>query len=80
MILTEQIKNLSNSLINNINTVSSVHDLDQIRSKIFGKQSPLTELLKTIASLPIDQRPEAGQKINAFKLELQAIFQEKKIN
>lgn len=78
MILAEQIKNLSNSVIDTINTVSSVHDLDQLRSKIFGKQSPLTELLKAIASLPVDQRPAAGQKINAFKLELQAIFQKKK--
>lgn len=52
--------------------------LEQIRSKYLGKKSPLTDLLKSIATLPVEERPLFGQKINVAKEQLQELLQEQK--
>jgi phenylalanyl-tRNA synthetase alpha chain len=44
--------------------------LDQVRVQYLGKKGELTQLLKTLGKLPADQRPAAGQAINAAKEQL----------
>jgi phenylalanyl-tRNA synthetase alpha chain len=45
--------------------------LDEVRVHWLGKKGTLTELLKTLGSLPAAERPAAGQRINEAKLALQ---------
>jgi phenylalanyl-tRNA synthetase alpha chain len=44
--------------------------LDQIRVQYLGKKGELTQLLKALGKLPTEQRPAAGQAINAAKERL----------
>ncbi len=41
--------------------------LDRVRVGLLGKKGELTGLLKSLGSLPADERPAAGQRINAVK-------------
>ena len=55
------------------------HDaLDVIRTTYFGRKNGLlTELMKSLPSLPSDARPEAGAAINAVKTALEAHLTER---
>ncbi|MCB1738675.1 MAG: phenylalanine--tRNA ligase subunit alpha, partial [Gammaproteobacteria bacterium] len=49
--------------------------LDQIRVAYLGKKGSLTEQLKSLGSLPGEQRREAGQVINQAKQAVQAAIE-----
>jgi phenylalanyl-tRNA synthetase alpha chain len=53
-----------------IDHASDISALDQLRVEYLGKKGHLTELLKSVSSLPVDQRPQAGQEVNRIKGEL----------
>ncbi|MDY6828904.1 MAG: phenylalanine--tRNA ligase subunit alpha [Pseudomonadota bacterium] len=46
-------------------------ELDQVRVRFFGKKGRLTEQLKQLGTLPAEERPDAGARINAAKTQLQ---------
>jgi phenylalanyl-tRNA synthetase alpha chain len=50
---------------------SSLAALDEVRVHWLGKKGALTELLKSLGSLPASERPAAGQRINEAKQALQ---------
>ncbi len=52
--------------------------LDKVRVHYLGKSGVLTELLKKLGNLPVEQRREAGQVINTAKQALQASLDARK--
>jgi len=53
--------------------------IEQLRVHYFGKKGQLTALLKSVADLPVAERPEMGKIINLAKQELQALLAERDI-
>lgn len=53
--------------------------LDDVRVTSLGKKGRITELLKTLGSMPMEQRIEFGKKINVVKAELEQQITQKKI-
>lgn len=45
--------------------------LEEIRVRVLGKKGTLTEQLKSLGALPAAERPAAGARINAAKVQLQ---------
>lgn len=58
--------------------VSDIKALDDIRVSALGKKGRITELLKTLGSMPIEERIEFGKKINVVKAELENLIANKK--
>jgi len=52
--------------------------LDELRVRYLGKSGVLTGLLKQLGGLPKEERPGAGQAINAAKDALQAVIEQRK--
>lgn len=52
--------------------------LDDVRVSALGKKGQITELLKTLGSMEIEQRIEFGKKINIIKAELETLIADKK--
>ncbi|RCK75310.1 MAG: Phenylalanyl-tRNA synthetase alpha chain [Candidatus Ozemobacter sibiricus] len=50
---------------------ASSKDAEALRIKYLGKKGPLSALLKTLGSLPPDQRKTAGEAINRLKARLE---------
>lgn len=50
-----------------IKSAADLKSLDHFRVHYLGKKGQLTEYLKTLGQLPPEERPAAGQKINAAK-------------
>ena len=58
----------------------SLQELEQLKSHLLGKKSPLNDILKDIPSLPISERPIIGKSANLLKEELSAIFKEHQLH
>jgi phenylalanyl-tRNA synthetase alpha chain len=52
--------------------------LDQIRVQYLGKKGELTVLLKTLGTLPAEERKSAGQEINRAKKDVQHVIEVRK--
>ena len=48
--------------------------LEQLRVAVLGKKGSLTAMLRTLGSLPAEQRAQAGQAVNALRDELESAF------
>lgn len=58
--------------------VQDLQSLEAIRVDYLGKKGHLTELLKGLNALPAQEKPQAGQRINALKTDIAAFLDEKK--
>ncbi|MDZ7785027.1 MAG: phenylalanine--tRNA ligase subunit alpha [Halioglobus sp.] len=70
----EDLKSLADNAKSAIAGAGDTAALEQLRVDYLGKKGRLTQLLKGLGSLPADERPEAGAKINAVKQELQDLI------
>ncbi|MCG8016459.1 MAG: phenylalanine--tRNA ligase subunit alpha [Candidatus Thiodiazotropha sp. 'RUGA'] len=61
-----------------IKQADSLPALDEIRVSYLGKSGQLTSQLKKLGSLPPEERPQAGQKINNAKQALQGSIESRK--
>ncbi len=61
-----------------ITKVKDQKSLNDLYVEFFGKNSPLNNLTSEISKLRAEDRPKAGQKINAAKSELERLFEEAK--
>lgn len=61
-----------------IEAADNLDSLDQLRVRYLGKKGELTALLKTLGTLPADQRKSAGQEINRAKQLVQGVIESRK--
>jgi phenylalanyl-tRNA synthetase alpha chain len=55
-----------------IDSAATLAALDAVRVAWLGKKGALTQRLKELSTLPPEQRPAAGQRINSAKADIQA--------
>ena len=72
------IESIKNSIIEQINSADNAKALDDVRVAALGKKGQITELLKTLGSMPLEERIAFGKQINVVKAELEAKIAEKK--
>ena len=71
----ESLKERSQTLISGADDLEA---LETLRVELLGKKGELTDLLKSLGSLPPAERPVQGEKINQVKRELSDALTEKK--
>ncbi len=64
--------------ISKINDIDSLHELDQLKSFLLGKKSPLMDVLKEIPNIPAQDRPIIGKQANQLKEDLTNCLNQKK--
>jgi phenylalanyl-tRNA synthetase alpha chain len=62
-----------------IEAADNLEALDQIRVRYLGKKGELTALLKTLGTLPAEQRKSTGQEINKAKQAVQQSIETRKV-
>ncbi len=55
-----------------VQAAAGVADLEQVRVRFLGRKSRLTEILRSISTLPPEQRPVVGKLGNVVRVELEA--------
>lgn len=73
--LLKIIKNAENCLVS-AKTISEVED---VKVKALGRNGSITAISKTLISLPVEKRPEAGKALNSAKNKLTELFEEAKL-
>ncbi len=63
--------------VDEIQGADDLKHLDHYRVHYLGKKGKLTEYLKNLGQLPPEERPLAGQKVNAAKQQIQALIEER---
>jgi len=61
-----------------IESITDLAELDQLRVETLGKKGQLTALAKTLGKLPVEERREAGQHINAAKNSVEHLISARK--
>ena len=57
---------------------SKLAELDHIKSKFLGKSGPITEAMKSLASLSPEEKPKKGSEINQVKKQIEALLETRK--
>jgi phenylalanyl-tRNA synthetase alpha chain len=76
MPLLDEIDSLKAEALIELNAVTDQSSLDRTKGAWLGPQGRFTGLMKQMGSLSKEERPLAGQAINAAKAELEAALQE----
>ncbi len=85
--IEKQINKIQDEAQQMIAVVGNLPDLEQVRTRFFGKKGELTEVLKQLGGLPAEARSQAGQVVNVAKQQLLeqlnqrvAYFQDQELN
>ncbi len=76
--MKEQLEALKNEALDKINACSSLDALEPLQSELLGKKSKLSEVLKSLKSLSVEEKKTIGQLANQIKKSLADSFQAKK--
>ena len=52
----------------------TLKEIEDLKVKYLGKKGAITKLLKTLGSLPLDERKQAGIEIHAAKSQIDVLF------
>ena len=74
----EQIDQLASQARADLEAVEDADDLERFRVRYLGGKGAVKELTKSIKSVPADDRPAFGQRVNELRQKLQEAFDEKK--
>ena len=59
-----------------ISKAGDAETLERLSIKYLGRKGVLTGYLRTISSLPVEERPDAGKQANVLKTKLEAAFKQ----
>ncbi|MDC0036625.1 phenylalanine--tRNA ligase subunit alpha [bacterium] len=72
------LESIKTKSLEKINVITSIADLDQLKSSLLGKKSDLIGIIKSIPSLPIEERPLIGKQANQLKVSLESHIHDKR--
>ena len=75
--MLEQLKNLQIAAKNEFLKIKDAGSLEQIRVKYLGRKGLISQLMKTIASLPPEEKPLIGKKANECKKVIEYFLEER---
>lgn len=75
--MIEKIEVLRKSAIESIKQAKLSNELEELRVKLLGKKGELTEMLKDLKNMEIEQRKQFGQEANILKNELSELLEAK---
>ena len=60
-----------------LETLDTIKELEELKTRYFGKKGIITELLRSLGGLPVEERRQTGIQIHSLKVELDSIFLKK---
>ena len=75
--MLKQLEELKLKALQELGSINNTKELESWRVHYLGKKSPLTSVLRSLATLPIDERKTVGARANKTKTELEDNFQQK---
>ena len=76
--MEENLKKVLETFTKEVTQAGSLEDLEKLRIKYLGKKGEITNLKKSIATLPNEEKPKAGKLINQTSGKIEKSLSEKK--
>jgi phenylalanyl-tRNA synthetase alpha chain len=76
--MLEQLKDLHTQAVEELNEVANSQELESWQVRYLGKKSSLTKILRSLATLPPEERREVGAQANGLKKTLESSLKEKR--
>ena len=67
----ENIEDLKAEILKQITEAEDLKSLDDIRVSVMGKKGKLTELMKGLGTLPLEEKIALGKSLNVVKSEIE---------
>jgi phenylalanyl-tRNA synthetase alpha chain len=74
----DQLNQLIDQAKKDFASCSKLAELDHIKSKFLGKSGPITEAMKSLASLSPKEKPKKGAEINQVKKQIESLLETRK--
>ena len=68
--MQEQLKQIEQDTLEQLKQVKSTQEIEALRVKVVGRKGELTSLLRSLGTLPKEERPAAGQMVNDVRERL----------
>jgi phenylalanyl-tRNA synthetase alpha chain len=78
--MLNQVEELASKASDELGKVTDVNDLEAWRVRYLGRKGSLIQILRSLATLPLEERRAVGSRANELKESLEAAFTEKKSN
>ena len=65
--MNESLEALRGEVLDRIQQSNSEMEIEQLRVEVLGRKGKLTLLLRGLADLPAEERPQAGQELNQLR-------------
>ena len=75
--MLEQVEELEKNALQELEGLSNAKELESWRVRHLGRKSNLTKVLRSLATLPIEERKAAGARANAARVHLETNLQHK---
>ena len=77
MTFLKRLEEIEETVIGRLKSVSNLRELEELKSEYLSRKGKFSTLLKELKTLPLEERPQAGQKANLIKIRLDEILQAK---
>jgi len=77
--MEERIKELKEEALKAVSETQTFSQLEEVRVRYLGKKGQLTELLKTLGTLPAEDRPKVGALVNEAKQVLEQSLKDRRV-
>ncbi|MFN4132189.1 MAG: phenylalanine--tRNA ligase subunit alpha [Caldimicrobium sp.] len=74
----EDILSLKEGALKELKTIQDLQGLENFRVKYLGKKGKITQALKLLKELPLEEKKELGSQLNELKAYLERVLSEKK--
>lgn len=74
----ENIEDLKTQTLAQISNAENIKSLEEIRVSVLGKKGSMTEQMKNLASLPLEEKKQQGQRLNIIKNEIEHALDSKR--
>lgn len=75
--MKEQLKKILDEAVSQLEKAASIADTEDVRVKMLGKKSQLTEILRSMGKLSHEEKKELGQEANAVRSQIEAMVEAK---
>ncbi len=75
--MIQQLDELKTKALQELGQIQDGKELESWRVRYLGKKSSLTSILRSLATLPLEERKSAGARANQVKVDLESELQEK---
>ena len=76
--MLNQVEELASKALDELAKVTNVNELEAWRIRYLGRKSNLIQILRSLATVPLNERREVGARANELKKSLETAFEEKK--